>query len=395
MTLPHGPDPLARELRLPCGAVIRNRIAKAATSEGLATGHASPTSRHVRLYDRWGSSGAGLVITGNVAIDRRHLVAPGDVALDGPHPAFAEWARAVTRHGAHAFLQLNHPGRQAPRKLVPEPVAPSKVRVRRGGPLAFGIPRALGELEIRSIIERFAFSAGLARDAGFTGVEIHAAHGYLIGQFLSARTNRRTDAWGGSPERRRRFLVEVLRAVRREVGPRFPIAVKLNSSDFLRGGFDDDASIAVVRTLEAEGVDLVEISGGTYEVDVVLGRRQGSRGGPYFGDYQARLASIAGVPTIATGGHRDVGVMREEIASERASIIGLARPMIHHPELPARVLRGEGIPSLPRPPRFGLRLTDAPMELGWYSEHIRALADGRPPAVTSAQSVGRIVARFV
>ncbi|HNH49411.1 MAG TPA: NADH:flavin oxidoreductase, partial [Myxococcota bacterium] len=239
---------LSSPLSLPCGAVLSNRIAKSAMSEDLADRGNVPGERLFRLYRRWGKGGAGLLITGNVMIDRTALGEPYNVVVEDEKvlPALSAWAAAAREGGVEVWPQLNHPGRQSPRMLSPVPVAPSAVAVQLPGK-AFAQPRALSSPEIEALVARFARAAALCKQAGFTGVQIHGAHGYLISQFLSPLSNLREDEWGGSPENRRRFLIEVVRAVRAAVGPTFPVGVKLNSADFQRGGFSEEESMEVVE----------------------------------------------------------------------------------------------------------------------------------------------------
>lgn len=255
---------LDRPLSLAHGLSLPNRIAKAAMSERLADPVGTPTEALVRLYRRWSEGGTGLLITGNVMVDARAIGETGNVILedDAQLDAFRAWAHAAKSAGARVWMQINHPGRQSPRNLSRRPVAPSAIGLKGMGG-AFAKPRALLEEEIFDIIARFARTAALAERAGFDGVQIHGAHGYLLSQFLSPRTNLREDAWGGDAERRRRFPLEVVRAVRAAVSSDFSVGLKLNSADFQRGGFDEDESMAFVEALSDTGVDLLEISGGT------------------------------------------------------------------------------------------------------------------------------------
>ncbi|MEH3032677.1 MAG: NADH:flavin oxidoreductase, partial [Aeromicrobium erythreum] len=212
-------DVLTEPFTLPNGFVVPNRIAKAALSEGLARRDGSPGSRIKRLYRRWADSGAGLVVTGNVMIDPRAVGEPGNVVVqDDRHAAdLAEWATVAKAGGSAVLVQLNHPGRQVPRTLSARPVAPSAIAL-PGGAGVFAEPRELTSEEIEAIVRGFAAAAGAVTRAGFDGVQIHGAHGYLVSQFLSPLSNVRTDDWGGTPEKRRRFLLEVVRAVRAEIG---------------------------------------------------------------------------------------------------------------------------------------------------------------------------------
>jgi 2,4-dienoyl-CoA reductase-like NADH-dependent reductase (Old Yellow Enzyme family) len=228
---------LSTPLTLPNGATIKNRLVKAAMSEQLAGPANQPTAELERLYRRWAHGGAGLIITGNVMIDRRSIGEPLNVVVEDDRDLapLRRWAAAAKTDGATALVQINHPGRQTLAGLSEVVVAPSAVPIEMGP--AFAKPRALTAEEIVEQIARFARTARIVVEAGFDGVQIHAAHGYLINQFLSPHTNRREDGWGGDPERRRRFLLEATRAVRAAIGPDKILAIKLNSADFQRGGF--------------------------------------------------------------------------------------------------------------------------------------------------------------
>jgi len=258
---------LSSSLTIPNGAVIRNRFGKSAMSEALGTVDNRMTDALPRLYARWAAGGTGLLITGNVMIDRRHLGEPNNYALedDRDMALLSAWAKAGTANGTQLWMQINHPGRQVIRFIDPDPVGPSAVPFRKDMQALFATPRALREEEIEDIIRRFANTARLAQQAGFGGAQIHGAHGYLVSQFLSPLTNLRTDKWGGSPENRMRFLVEIYKAMRASTGKSFALSIKMNSADFQRGGFTEEESIQVARTLAGLGMDLIEISGGTYE----------------------------------------------------------------------------------------------------------------------------------
>jgi 2,4-dienoyl-CoA reductase-like NADH-dependent reductase (Old Yellow Enzyme family) len=255
-------------LVLPNGAVISNRLAKAAMEENMADHEHLPSQSLFRLYQAWADGGAGLILTGNVMIDRRALTGPGGIVLENEAhlDRFNEWARIGRSKGAHFWMQINHPGRQVPASLGQPTIAPSAVPLDLGAlSRMFPVPKEMTEQEIDDVVQQFARTAGLAERAGFTGVEIHAAHGYLINQFLSPLSNRRTDRWGGSLENRARLLRNVIEAVRAQVRPEFCVSVKLNSADFQRGGFDTADAHGVLEMLNALPIDLVEISGGNYE----------------------------------------------------------------------------------------------------------------------------------
>ncbi|MDG3011883.1 NADH:flavin oxidoreductase/NADH oxidase family protein [Rhodococcus sp. D2-41] len=380
---------LATPLPLPCGVTLPNRMAKAALSEGLGDKHNGPTARLDRLYRRWSGSGAGLLITGNVMIDRTAIGEPGNVVVeDTRHLAeLRRWAESATAGGSRAWVQINHPGRQIPRHLSARPVAPSEIAIAGTGG-AFARPRALNHQEILDLVQRFATAARTVVDAGFGGVQVHAAHGYLISQFLSPLTNQRDDEWGGSAQNRRRFLLEVVRATRAAVGPRVPVSVKLNSADFQRGGMTEDESVEVVLELADLGIDLLEISGGTYESTAMMGMpaepaKDSTRAREaYFLDYAERVRSVTDartLPLMLTGGFRTGGGMTDALESGAVDMIGLGRPLILEPDLPARLLAGTAQASTVRPRRIGIAKLDGASDLVWHSTQMWRLADGKEP----------------
>lgn len=404
MTQVSGQDPLAEPLTLPCGAVLKNRLCKAAMTEGLADADDRATTRHETLYRRWADGGAGLLLTGNVMFDRRYLERPGNVVIDqnGGEDRLADWARAGTRGGAHLWMQISHPGRQCTRISSNDPVAPSAVAM-RGMLGMMARPRALEANEIREAIAGWGRAASVAKVCGFTGVQVHSAHGYLSSQFLSPRTNQRTDEWGGPLENRARFLLESVRSVRQAVGADFPIAVKLNSADFQKGGFTNDESAQVASWLCEAGIDLLELSGGTYEQMALQGHlTEGTENKAkstrereaYFLDYAKNIRqATSGVPLMVTGGFRSAPLMRQVLASGELDMIGLGRPLCVMPDAPNRVLSGE-IESLPEPERDqrlgpwllsqaspirSIRTMNSQSEAAWCYRQIIALSEGAEP----------------
>lgn len=376
---------LSSPLTLPCGAVLANRLAKAAMTEGLADPRNRATKRHQRLYRRWAEGGAGLLLTGNVQVDRRYLERPGNVVIEdrSAMDALRAYAAAGTTGGAHLWMQIGHAGRQTPAYVNPEPVAPSAVPldIARG---AYGTPRALSGTEIEDVIRRFALVAEVAREAGFTGIQIHAAHGYLLSEFLSPKANRRTDEWGGSLANRARLLLEVVRASRAAVGADFPISVKLNSADFQKGGFTHSECREVVGWLGEAGIDLLEISGGSYEQPSMMGARAREHvidndvpestkaREAYFIDYARSLRPVARMPLMVTGGFRTRAGMAAALADDALDVIGLARPLCVEPDLPRRLLTktADAVALYERmidPPRAGL---------AWFCLQLFRLADG-------------------
>jgi 2,4-dienoyl-CoA reductase-like NADH-dependent reductase (Old Yellow Enzyme family) len=378
---------LTDPLPLPCGIVLPNRIAKSAMSEDLAEAGHVPGAALSTLYTRWANSGAGLLISGNVMVDAKHLGEHNNVVFEGStHPipdTLKAWAAAGQAAGAHFWPQINHPGRQTP--LSRRPVAPSAVPLKLPGKL-FATPRALESSEIEDIVGRYGRAAAISKEAGFSGVQIHGAHGYLVSQFLSTLSNQRDDAWGGDAERRRRFLIAIVRAMRAEVGPGFPIGVKLNSADFQRGGFTEEESMEVICALEAEGVDLLEISGGTYEKPAVTGAIREMRASTlareaYFLEYARVVREKTTLPLLLTGGFRTRSGMVAALAGERGAVdmIGLARPMALEPDRPRGLLDGSVLESRVQPKTTGIRALDGLIEISWYTYQLHRIAHGQAP----------------
>ncbi len=400
---------LSEPLRLPCGQVLANRVGKAAMTEGLADVHNGATDRHVRLYQRWASGGMGLLLTGNIQIDRRHLERAGNVAIDGPvsaghMAALKSWIAAAKLGGAQVWAQLSHAGRQTPKALNANPLAPSAVKVGLPGG-QFGDPRAMTGDEVQDVIGRFAHAASVCRDAGFTGVQVHAAHGYLLSEFLSPRVNQRTDEWGGSLENRARLLLAAIKAVRAKVGADFAVSVKLNSADFQKGGFSNEECLIVVGWLNEAGVDLLEISGGTYEQPKMAGLsgiepaadeavRESTRlREAYFIDYASAIAKVARMPLMVTGGFRTRAGMEDALKIGACHVIGVGRPLCGDPLSVKKLLTGEAetLPAYERRLRVGPGWLgpNSPLSLvkmingwgsqGWYCLQLLRMGDGKDP----------------
>lgn len=381
-------------LALPCGVKLPNRLAKSALSEQLGTiGSHAPDERLVRLYRRWAQGGSGLLVTGNVMVDRRALGEPANVVVEDDRDleALAAWAAAAKSEGAVAIVQVNHPGRQSPRTLSPRPVAPSAIGLKGMGG-AFAVPRALTADEIADLVARYAETARVCVAAGFDGVQLHGAHGYLISQFLSPLANQRTDEYGGSAENRRRFLMELVAATRAAIGEDKVLSVKLNSADFQRGGFTEDESILVAKALEEAGIDLLEISGGTYEVGAMMGvtQRESTRQREaYFLEFAERLRGQVSLPLMVTGGFRTAAAMSAAIESGAVDVIGLGRPLAVDPDFPRLLLAGTSSEVAGMEPRsIGVRKLDAMAEVVWYTTQLWRMGRGLEPAVTKSSLVG-------
>ena len=399
---------LQSPLTLPCGVSLPNRIAKAAMTEQIAGPDNQAHDGHAALYDQWGRSGCGLLITGNVQVDPDNLEAPGNVVISGEpstghRAALRAWSQAARCDGAHVWMQISHAGRQTPKLINPQPLSASDVKLALPGG-QFGQPRAMTEAEIRATIARFATCAAVARETGFDGVQIHAAHGYLISQFLSPRSNLRTDEWGGTLENRARLLLETVRAVRTAVGPVYPVAVKLNSADFQKGGFRFDECLQVVDWLGDAGVDLLEVTGGTYEQPKLLGidgleapedqpvRASTREREAYFVDYAAEVAARARMPVMATGGFRSRKAMEEAVDGGLAQMVGIGAPLCTDPHGVQKLLDGktdrlENISKTLRlgPGWFGpnssngmVKVVNALGQQAWNYLAIEALSQGAP-----------------
>ncbi|QKZ07667.1 NADH:flavin oxidoreductase/NADH oxidase family protein [Pseudomonas eucalypticola] len=340
-------------LMLPNGSTIKNRIAKAAMEENMADADQAPSEALMRLYQAWADGGAGLIITGNVMVDGRAMTGPGGVVLqdDQQLAKFKRWARIGRSGGAQFWLQINHPGRQMQANLGQKTWAPSAVPLDLGTlSKRFATPHAMPPAVIEEVIQRFANTARLGEAAGFTGVEIHAAHGYLLSQFLSPLTNQRTDEWGGSLANRARLLLEIVKAVRAVVSPGFAVAVKLNSADFQRGGFTADDAKKVVALLDGLGVDLVELSGGSYEAPAMQGEARDGRTlarEAYFVEFARDIQTVATLPVMVTGGVRRRRVA-ESVVQSGVDMVGIGTALAIDPYLPRDWLQGQdNAPQVP------------------------------------------------
>ncbi|SCK14538.1 NADH:flavin oxidoreductase/NADH oxidase family protein [Vogesella sp. LIG4] len=326
-------------LTLPNGTQLPNRLAKAAMEENMADQDHAPSAELVRLYRTWAEGGAGLLITGNVMVDRRAMTGPGGVVLESAQfgDRFEQWSAAARAQGAQVWMQINHPGRQMPAALGQEAIAPSAVALDLGNfSKQFELPRAMTAADITEVQARFVGSARLAARFGFNGVQIHAAHGYLLSQFLSPITNQRTDRWGGSIENRARLLLDIVREVRQAVGAGFAVSVKLNSADFQRGGFSADDAKQVVAMLNPLGVDLIELSGGSYEAPAMHGQTRDGRTlarEAYFLEFARDIAAVAHMPIMVTGGIRRYPVV-EQVLQSGIAVAGMATALAIDPQLP-------------------------------------------------------------
>lgn len=378
---------LASSFKLPNGTLLQNRIAKSAMSENMGTLQNAPTRNLIKAYEVWSKGGSGLLITGNVMIDSRALGEPRNVVVEdrSSFKLLQDWAKSCEGTGTHIWPQLNHPGRQAFASINKEVVAPSAVSLKMGAASRmFKKPTPLSEDAIWEIIKRFGNTAKIMQDAGFTGCQIHGAHGYLVSQFLSPLSNTRKDKWGGILENRMRFVIEIYREIRTQVGKEYPIGIKINSADFQRGGFSEEESLEVIRILSKEGIDMLEISGGTYEKPAMVGHKQKKstqEREAYFLDYIQKARKITTKPLMLTGGFRTVSIMEQALIDGNLDIVGLARPFCLYPELAQDIFCRKIEVFVTPLPSSGIKMIDkmGGIELPWYELQIHRLGKGKRP----------------
>lgn len=329
-------------ITLPNGTTIKNRFFKSAMSEGMGTKNFQPKKNIATLYKRWAEGGTGLIITGNIMIDPKGTAEPGNIVFDknSNMEILKDWAKQGQQHGAKVMVQLNHPGKQAPKTIAKETVAPSAVPLGNGLNKLFSTPRALTTSKVEELVQKFITSAKVAKEAGFSGIQIHAAHGYLISQFLSPHDNRRTDKYGGSLENRMRFLKEIYLGMREELGKDFPIGIKINSTDFKEDGLTEDDSLETIVELANLGLDFVEISGGTYERPAMMGATSTSSNKVFFAEYSKKLKQKVNIPVIVTGGIRSINAMNTLLNDNTTDFIGIARPLTIDPNIPNKIKQG-------------------------------------------------------
>ena len=395
---------------LPCGQVIKNRICKAAMTERIAKGNNLAHQGHANLYEIWAQGNIGISLTGNVQVDRRNLEGPANVAIDqnnykDQYEALKAWSAAGTKNNTQLWMQISHAGRQTPGEINSSPMAPSDIGLKIPGK-NFGTPTPMTEEDILDVIDRFVFTAKIARDTGFTGVQFHSAHGYLLSEFLSPDINNRTDAWGGSIENRARIHLEIIKRCRQEVGEDFPISVKLNSADFQKGGFSPDESIKVAKMLENAGVDIIEISGGTYEQPKLIGveasinaKRSEKRKEStiareaYFLEYAQDIRKAVSIPLMVTGGFRTREGINDALQSNVCQIVGIGRPLCADPYCIKKMISGEleTLPSFektlslgpsilsPSSPFTLIKVINAFASMAWFYQQIKNMAKGLMP----------------
>ncbi|EJD45599.1 FMN-linked oxidoreductase [Auricularia subglabra TFB-10046 SS5] len=393
---------LKQELALPfSGRIAPNRVLKSAMSEKLASfskedefERGEPSEALIRLYEVWGQGQIGIIVTGNIMVHRGHLETGGNVILDRDiekdyTPLLSRLATAAKAGGSLLLAQISHPGRQTPMSLQPHPVSASAVQLVMDAPDIglFGVPHPLTMDEIKDIADRFAWASRVLYNAGFDGMQIHGAHGYLMVQFLSPHTNKRTDAYGGSVQNRARILYEIVDAVRAAVpDERFVISVKLNTTDFVRGGLSIEDSIEVAKGLQAHRVDLIELSGGSYETMAFEHRSEKSRQrGAYFIEAAEVFKRHLTVSKLAvTGGFRSAEKMDQAIASGTTDVVGLGIPLCGEPHLIKDIFEGKVSDAKPN------LLPGVWTQVAAAQKQLHAIARGeKPDEYTTPEAVAR------
>ncbi len=383
-------------LKLASGHVLPNRISKAAMEENMAEPGQIPGSALINLYKRWAEGTPGLILTGNVMVAPDAMTGPGGVylgkeTLDDPavRKRFEDWAKAGKSGGSVLYMQISHPGRQVYAAMKTDIVSASKTKVSLPGPAAkmFAESRALTGDEIQAMITRFADTAAAAGMAGFDGVQIHGAHGYLVAQFMSPLTNLRDDEWGGSLENRARFLLEIIRAVKARTGKGFGVCVKLNSADFQKGGFDENDARQVVEWLNDEDLDFVELSGGSYESAAMMGMAEDDNPSStqiremYFIEFAKLIRDAAKMPLMVTGGVTKLATAEMAMASGAVDIVGIARAMCYSPHIPREWQAGENTEITMPVVKSKNKTFKALANMGMAKSSLYVMGDGHMPKV--------------
>jgi 2,4-dienoyl-CoA reductase-like NADH-dependent reductase (Old Yellow Enzyme family) len=361
---------LQNSLELPCGAIFRNRLAKSPMSDSLANGEGDPTEAQIRLYERWAEGGTAVSFIGEVQGDPRFPEKPGNLVLSehSNKEMIRSLASRATIEGAHIWPQLGHAG-----ALSHLPISQPK------GPSALDIEglqcAAMSSDDIQDLPHMYARTALHAKTAGFSGVLIHAGHGFLLSQFLSPLFNHRTDGYGGSIEARCCIVLEVISEVRRAVGPSFPVGIRINSTDQLEGGLTEVDALEVVRLLDRTSIDLIDVSGGTY-FPGAKASSDGSSRGPYFLDFARQAKGVTKVPLMLTGGFKRRDQAIDAIASGAADMVGLARAMALNPRIAKDWLTEAG--GDPEFPRFD---SNPPGGItAWFTMRLTALGEDQEDA---------------
>lgn len=363
---------LQSPLTLPCGAILKNRLVKSPMSDSLADGAGNPTEAQIRLYERWAEGGVALSLIGEVQVDPRYPEKPGNLVLNGQgdQALLRSLASRATADGGHLWPQLGHAGALS-HLPISQPTGPSALDVK-------GLQcRAMSLDEIQALPDMYARSALEAQAVGFSGVQIHAGHGFLFSQFLSPLFNKRNDEYGGSIESRCRIILEVIDAVRTAVGRSFPIGIRINSTDMLEGGLTQEDALEAIRLLDRTSIDLIGISGGTY-FPGAKASSDSSGGGPYFIDFARRAKRVTKVPLMVTGGFKKFSQAADAVGTGAADLVGIARGMVLNPQLANEWLIGDQ--DNPQFPRFDSTVPGG--VTAWHTMRITAIGEDREDQFT-------------
>ncbi|MGU9956856.1 MAG: acyl-CoA dehydrogenase family protein [Arenicellales bacterium WSBS_2016_MAG_OTU3] len=363
---------LQSPLELPCGAVLKNRLAKSPMSDSLANGEGNPTEEQIRLYERWAEGGAAVSFIGEVQGDPRFPEKPGNLVL-GAHTnqkAIQSLTSRAMIKSAHLWPQIGHAGALS-HLPISQPKGPSALDLE-------GLKCAgMSIEEIQELPNLYARTALHAKKAGFSGVQIHAGHGFLLSQFLSPLFNLRNDSYGGSLEARCHIVLKIISEVRRAVGSAFPVGIRINATDKLEGGLTEADALEVVGLLDQTSIDLIDISGGTY-FPGAKASSDGSSQGPYFLDFAGRAKKLTKVPLMATGGFKRREQALDAVASGAVDMVGIGRAMALNPRLAEGWLTNEG--RDPEFPRFDCNPTGG--VTAWFTMRLTALGEDRENAFT-------------
>lgn len=351
------PAHLGKPLEFPSsGKTAPNRFLKAAMTERISSWDPKnfskrgiPSDNLINVYKRWGEGQLGTILTGNVMIEYDQLEAAGNPIIPRTEEpkgerfeAFKKLAAESKAHGSLCIGQVSHPGRQVADNIQPDPVSASDVQLEGNVMgMTFAKPHPASSEEIERIIEGFAHAAEYLHAAGYDGIELHGAHGYLLAQFLASSTNKRTDQYGGPLANRARLIMEIAQRIHKRVPESFILGIKINSVEFQKGGFDTDECKELCATLEANRFDFVELSGGTYEELAFMHKRDSTKKREaFFLDFAETIVpALTKTKTYITGGFKTVGAMVN--ALNTVDGIGMARPVCQEPRLCADILSGK------------------------------------------------------
>ncbi|KAL4889749.1 putative FMN binding oxidoreductase [Aspergillus ambiguus] len=406
---------LRDSVKLPCGLVLPNRLVKAAMAELMAGWSNTPNADFVSVYEKWGQGEWGGVLTGNVQVDINHLGMPFDPALPAEYTdkardaalvdLWARYASSCQQHGPPAIVQICHPGRQSVRiagrrGIFAPTIAPSPIPLSVGddwlaraiGGLVFPAPREMTQADIDAVTRKFVDTARLMADSGFSGVQLHGAHGYLIDQFLNPKTNKRTDAYGGSAAARAKFVLDILAQTRAVVPSSFAIGIKLNSADHSSASFED--TMAQIGLLAEAGIDFLEVSGGSYEDPKMMGIDQPKKSArtaareAFFLEFATEVRRrYPSLVLMLTGGFRTRAGAQAALDANACDLVGIGRPAAVDPAFPRRLLddsvaeEDARLPLNAVPVPFYMKLVPvrgvgAGLESSYYAGQIQRIAKG-------------------